>query len=465
MSLFFNKRRAHKAPQRPVRHRLLLAGAGLLLSIAIAPWASAATYYVDQRHAQANDNNPGSAQQPWKSMTRAMSAQLQPGDTVIVKPGVYPALGGQWNNPALNPATSGTAEKPITFRAEPKHGAKLDPQGGQAAIGTNARNYVVIDGFEIETSGGLGAVIWNSKGVIMQNMKIHGMRGAGFGNTDGIRIERSRDSTVRNNLIYDITNDNRTTNAAGIKIYYSTNILIENNEIFDTIAGIKEKEEGVDVHVRRNYIHDCSVGMELNNQNSTTTRGYHFYQNIVSNCTSGFTSATQASAVMKDVFIYNNLFYNYSEVGITGSKHGINRRIWNNIFYREGSVRNDIVTPQDPPVELTLIDYNLYSPQPIIVLGLYVTNNRYTGLSTWQQSGLGYDQHSVVANPLLVNAKAADFRLAANSPARNAGRLDGNPSKAAVNMGPYITGNETIGLTSADGSIAPPSAPKLIGAK
>lgn len=446
----------------------LMAIAGLLGGLSAAPMATATTYYVDQNHPLADDENAGTEQQPWKTMYRAMEAQLQPGDTVLVKQGVYEAVGGEWNRPALNPATSGAPGRPITFQAVPRHSVKLDTKGGGSAIGSRLRDYIVIDGFVIETSSALGAVIFGDvgqqvKGVVMQNMKIHGMRGKGFDNTDGIRVERASEAVLRNNLIFDIKNEAGTTNAAGVKIYYSDNVVVENNEIHDVTAGIKDKEAGVDIQIRRNYIHDCLVGMELNNQNSTTTRGYHFYQNIVRDCQSGFISSTQASAGMHDVYIYNNLFYGYSEAGVGGSEHGTNRRIWNNIFYRTGDVRNDIVTPQDPPQELTLIDYNLYSPEPTVTLGLYKTNRRFTDLAAWQASGLGFDQHSKVADPLFANAAAGDFKLTEASPARGAGRIDGDSNGEAVNMGPYISGTETIGLT--DGAqAAAPSAPVMLQA-
>ena len=41
-------------------------------------------------------------------------------------------------------------------------------------------------------------------------------------------------------------------------------------------------------------------------------------------------------------------------------------------------------------------------------------------LSAWQQ-GLGFDQHTIFSNPLLVDPANGDFRLQNLSPARNAG--------------------------------------------
>ncbi len=433
----------------------------LLCGLLIGPLASAATYYVDQKHPAANDSNPGTADRPWLTMRRAMSEPLQPGDTVIVRPGVYEASGGSWNRPALNPATSGTADKPITFRAEPRHGARLDAGGSDAPIGSFARDYVVIDGFHIQSAAALGVSVFGTgnrrvRGVVIQNMKIHGMRGAGSGNTDGIRVERATGAVIRNNEIFDVSNQNRSTNAAGVKIYYSDNIVVENNLIYDVVAGIKEKEEGQEIHIRRNHIRNCSAGMELMNQNYTTTAGYYFYQNIVENCRNGFIGQTAGTARMQRVYVYNNLFYGYTNSGVSGTRHGTDRRVWNNIFYPGASSHSEITMHQDPPRELELSDYNLYARQPQFVLGLYSTNRWFRNLAAWQQ-GTGYDRHSIVADPQLLNPGGGDFRLAATSPARGMGRVGGVATGAKVNVGPYINDSDVIGINNASG--APPKAP------
>jgi len=56
------------------------------------------TFVVAQRHPQASDSNPGSEEQPWKTIGQATKV-LEPGDRVIVKQGLYrewvrPARGG-----------------------------------------------------------------------------------------------------------------------------------------------------------------------------------------------------------------------------------------------------------------------------------------------------------------------------------------------------------------------------------
>lgn len=432
--------------------RTLIALCAVALTIPVSGVAATApVYYVDAEHERASDDNPGSADAPWRTLRRAMSDPLPPGTSVIVRPGRYDASGGTWNRPALNPPSSGTPEQPILFLAEPRHGAILDSGGDDSAIGSFDQDHVVIDGFVVEGGAALGVSVFGRadrrvRGVTIQNMRIAGIRGSGGGNTDGIRVERASGITLRNNHLKDIRNEDLTTNAAGVKIYYSDNIVVENNLVEKAVAGLKEKEEGQGVHVRRNLFRDCGAGMELMNQNDTDTYGYFFYQNIVDGCWNGFIGQTNPHASMEQVYVFNNLFHQYRETGLSGTRYGENRRVWNNIFVPEDA-RYDLAIHQDPPDEFSLIDFNLYSRAPLTVVGLYTSNRRYEGLPSWQRSTPGFDRHSLVADPLLRDPAAADFRLTADSPARAAGRRDGRPTSETVDLGPYLSEHDTIGPT------------------
>lgn len=77
---------------------------------ALASGAAAREYVVDVQHPQAADENPGSPDRPLKTVGKA--AQLvKPGDTVLVRPGVY--------RESVRLRQSGTAEAPIAFAADP----------------------------------------------------------------------------------------------------------------------------------------------------------------------------------------------------------------------------------------------------------------------------------------------------------------------------------------------------------
>ena len=103
--------------------------------------AAGQQYYVSP---QGNDSNPGTEQQPWKTLAKAGTA-AGAGDMVIFKDGSYPG--------ELVPANSGTASSPIVFKAQNKGKAVLT---GNAHYGSftpiikiAGKSYITIDGFHV----------------------------------------------------------------------------------------------------------------------------------------------------------------------------------------------------------------------------------------------------------------------------------------------------------------------------
>ena len=61
----------------------------LVLTLWTSPSSHSETYYVDQKHSNASDTNSGKEEnKPWLTISRAAEA-VGPGDTVLVKEGVY----------------------------------------------------------------------------------------------------------------------------------------------------------------------------------------------------------------------------------------------------------------------------------------------------------------------------------------------------------------------------------------
>ncbi len=75
------------------------------------------TYVVDAGDAKASDNNPGTAEAPLKTISAA-ALKVQPGDTVLVRPGVY--------RESVNLSVSGKEGAPIVFKSETPHAAVID---------------------------------------------------------------------------------------------------------------------------------------------------------------------------------------------------------------------------------------------------------------------------------------------------------------------------------------------------
>ena len=84
--------------------------AALLLAalFAVCSQTRAADFYVDTGNPNANDNNPGSSSQPWKTIAKA-NQTLMAGQRVYIKQGLY--------NTYISPTASGTPSNPITYAA------------------------------------------------------------------------------------------------------------------------------------------------------------------------------------------------------------------------------------------------------------------------------------------------------------------------------------------------------------
>ena len=67
-------------------------------------------YYVAEHNAGGRDTNPGTAAQPWESISKVIGA-LKAGETGCVKSGTYTASN-------LHPSVTGTSAKPIALRAD-----------------------------------------------------------------------------------------------------------------------------------------------------------------------------------------------------------------------------------------------------------------------------------------------------------------------------------------------------------
>src|SRR5581483_9235867 len=86
------------------------AGALLLTAAGAAPSRAPHEYVVDTASSRAADTNPGTSDQPLKTISRA--AELaQPGETVRVRPGTY--------RESVHLRRGGVPGRPLTFLADP----------------------------------------------------------------------------------------------------------------------------------------------------------------------------------------------------------------------------------------------------------------------------------------------------------------------------------------------------------
>ncbi|MES9975296.1 nitrous oxide reductase family maturation protein NosD [Candidatus Thiodiazotropha sp. LNASS1] len=445
--------------------------------------AQAKTLYVD--NSTGNDSTSyeaNSSSNPWASLGRAAwgSTSLtntntgqaaRAGDVVIVRSGSYNVSSGTGERyiPVYNPANSGTSGNPIVFRAEGNVVLSSSTNTiGEPIIGTYARSHIVWDGFilderNINTKSDTGpVVIWNSDNVTIQNLTVRGITSSWNDNHNAIRIERSRDSLVRNNTLYGTRNAGRNRNGSSIMLYYSNNITIENNDISDSSGGIFVKgANGGPMTIRYNYLHNIDAeGIAIGGLGTASEQyGGEIYQNIIRDSAAGITFIGYDSYSPANIDVVNNTFYNCSNGGLffKPSTNGYRDLVFaNNIFV--GNTRG--IQAEDIS-NLSSMTYrnNLYSGNGVTSR---VNYSNYS-FSSWQSSFNKDTVGSISTDPAFADTAGNTLTLSNNSPAINAGvdilNLQGRGTGASINLGAHITSNDVIGVT---GTLPEPPAPSAV---
>ena len=436
-------------------------------------------YFVDQNNPNASDENPGTEELPWKTIIHGC-AQVKAGDILLVKNGVYATRSwadgefGPWTPgwmvPGIVVNNSGTVDNPIIVKAYPGHKPIIDGQtADHSTFGTYKASYVIIDGFKVVH--GL-IFINNSEHITIQNCElIYGWTKSGDPSyTNMIEFRYTNFSTVRNCIIYGnkFVSADGGTNRAAIILHWADDILIENNLFYDNVIAYRNKcgnngQQGHRNIFRKNIVKNCDTGVHMGGYEGASTDN-KIIQNIFVNIKG---SGIYENGGNIRLIIANNVFYadpNYnskSGVGIFSPElldESPDNEIYNNIFVNIKSPISNHSSETDWPPGL-YCDYNLYSN--FVGFDQYWTYLTFDGF----KSRVGENGHCIIdQDSLFVNAEAHNFHLSPNSPCLNAGidrqdyDNDGNTTES-INMGAYITDNETIGLIDLSQYIVEESQP------
>src|SRR6266702_2723384 len=260
----------------------------------------------------AGDNaNPGTSTAPWRTIQHAADV-ANPGDTVIVRDGVY--TGGAT---IVTISRSGTAAAWLVFRAANRWGAIIDGQNNSSTTGFEINgNYIRVEGFEVrytsryamEAYGGREDIAGNHDVVLVQN-HLHDVGHICTGTTGGIvGVSAYSDNLViERNVIHDIgrlgpgeqgcvePNANWQNHDHGVYNGVGNNVVIRNNVFY-------------------NFTHGWAI-QRYNGAGSVTTG-----LTIVNN-TFGFPNPWRDAQIIiatttNNIVIANNIFYQPTTAGV-----------------------------------------------------------------------------------------------------------------------------------------------------
>ena len=415
-------------------------------------------------------------------------ANATAGDVIECAAGVYT---GSTTNHRWNPAwaftNSGTSVNPIIIyavnpaatnvsnRSELRNGHTTNDNGGCPTFGANIDDYVIWDGFYVNenvsyTHTDTGPVVlFSGTGVRLRRLVIQGdpdLRP--FDNHTSIRIEQCDDFEVSDCECYDNYSGSNQYNGSTIETYSARNGVIQNNYLHDSHGGIFIKgsiagQVSNDVIIRRNHVYNVSIGIALaaiaadSPSGVDGTYGAYVYQNIIDTTGDGIIFRGYLAGEPRDGVVTNNLVINASNT--LDAARAIYLKAGD---YSADVFRNNLVVN---------VEYSISASEESSTAGIDIDENMYhnftdnfgsysggssSTLADWVLN-TPWDDNSVDDDPEFENELGGDYRLAAGSPALDAGtdylNLLGGGTSAAINYGPYILSDQSdeIGIrTSPD---------------
>lgn len=393
--------------------------------------AHAATYYVTTT---GSDQNPGTENQPWQTISRAVRTMVA-GDTTYVKAGTY-------REGIIRFSKSGSAALPIKLLNYPGHSPVIDfedkaitrrlliEHGGGFQ---NAMAWITIEGFEIKNS-------W-----------------------DGIKFYNGQDLTIRRNWLHDNLHQG-ILGVGALRILIDRNKINHNGDFARCLleAWYCNQDHGIYAHgssytITNNLIYD-NMGYGIQ-QNGSSTSIYSPMKH----------AGPEFAGASNWVIAHNTLAYQANRGGmVVWGPRCVNGRIDNNIFF-ENAVQ--LISGAVQGIEFTGTS-----------TGLQIRNNHAFAsgsggtafIDTEATEGVHYSQSGNIVNvssPAFVNAGATlpvspNFALTARSPIidgglplaaiRTAFDSTPRPQGRAPDIGAY---EYTVG-----GDSQSPSAPKALRA-
>jgi hypothetical protein len=358
-----------------------------------------AEFYIDP--ALGNDADGGSIAHPWKTISKA-NATLFAGDAAYLMNGTY--------NDRIFPSHSGSAGNPISYKNYPGHSPTLKgtDQGYGIFRFSVGRNYFIIDGISVDGSPRDNSLpqwwfVWNEGDYnIIQNCPLTN----GTANVDGgVRI---------------LGNYNKLLNCrvAHAGCYNLGDVWIEGS--YNLVDGCSIMDVGHDCinnfghHniIRNNDLYNPIYRVaDAAHSGGSDARAYLVFDgNRVHGSPIHGMQANSPYQIIRRNTVYDNSQHG---LGIYGGQPGVgsssHSRIYNNTFYNNGGVAVKLNKNGTDSIDIVLKNNISY---------------KNIGGFTWYENVDPANQHEINnfnGDPHFIDEGGRDFRLAADSPCRNAG--------------------------------------------
>jgi parallel beta-helix repeat protein len=359
------------------------------------------TLYVDKGNASCSDTGPGTATQPFCTIS-AGATRVTPGQTVQVASGTYPER--------VVVSSSGSSTAPITFTSAP--GATVTVTGQANGFYISNKSWITITGFTVTNTSDHGLYVSSgSSHITLSNNHVTTSGQPQSGKTkSGIYLSNVSDSVVRANTV-----DHNT--SYGIYLTGSTRDAVEDNVSFSNAMVWQRAASGIRIYnapgntITSNVTHD--------NEDSGIEFDGSADGNLVANNAS-YNNGDHGIDVLKStgLRIVANSVYKNVTAGINVEGNSTGATITNNI-----AVDNGIASPRTHSniriergsTSGTTMDYDLvYLTTPDTLL-IWDSQN-YTSLAAFR-SATGQEAHGIQASPKWTSPAAGDLHLTAGSPA------------------------------------------------
>jgi hypothetical protein len=413
--------------------------------------------------ASGSDDNPGTLNQPWRTVQHAADS-LAPGDTVYIREGTY--------HERVVVGRSGSPDAFITLAAFAGESPTLDGQGfdmwnWSGVIDLSGQSYVRVSGLRVINSAYVGIFADGGDHLVVDHVYTYNTA------SSGIAFFGAHDVLVDSNEVV-------WAGTGGVQehltIADTQNFEVRYNHVhgYNPATGGKEgidaKDGSANGSIHHNHVHDLDqVGIYIDAFDQHTYNIEVYANQVHDVAADGFAVAAEAGGLLENIWLYNNLSYNNGYYGLEisdccpdlASTHPMSHvQIINNTFYNNGREWGGGIRVAGPDLTAVVIRNNLLSQNLSFQLlaeswvplaALTVDHNLIDGYRG--QSGEFYGQDYVEGDPLFVSAAGSDFHLQPGSPAIDSGAaldapvldfdgslrpLDGNEDgDAAFNIGAY----------------------------